>query len=135
MTFQSFEDIEAWQDARQLTKSIRAICIRQNVKKDNVWVEQISKANLSITSNIAEGNDSQSNSEFAKFLGYSKRSSAEVKSQLYYAYDQGYISEAELESLLKQSHLVSSKLAKLIRYLKSTNISSRQCYKNNSVTQ
>jgi four helix bundle protein len=59
--------------------------------------DQIQQAAVSIMSNIAEGFEGQGNKEFIRFLFYAKRSSGEVRPQLYIAKDLGYIDEAEFE--------------------------------------
>jgi len=117
MSFSKFEDIEAWQESRALNILINEICKRSNVKKDVGFVDQIQRACLSIMSNIAEGNDSQSDIDFAKYLGYAKRSATEIKSQMYYALDKDYISQNEFNDLSNRADKISSQLAKLIRYL------------------
>lgn len=118
MGFQSFEDIQSWQEARHVSNCIGEVCMRSHVKKDWAWVNQISRASLSVMSNIAEGNDALTNPEFVKFLGYAKRSAAEVRSQLYYGLDRDYISQYEFNSWSEKLKSIGGKLAKLIQYLK-----------------
>jgi four helix bundle protein len=103
MGFKSFEEIEAWKEARILMQRIRKICKLPKVKHEFHWIDQITRAALSIMANIAEGNDANTNAEFVSFLGYAKRSSTEVRSHLYYALDEGYISQDGSENLL-QAH-------------------------------
>ncbi|MBU0766510.1 four helix bundle protein [Patescibacteria group bacterium] len=76
-----------------LTKDIRDICKRDKTRLDFAWVDQITRASISIMANIAEGFEAQSDVEFATFLGYAKRSSAEVRSLLYYRNDQSYLTK------------------------------------------
>lgn len=116
--FTSFEEIEAWKEARSMTRKIRKICKRPNVIKDFSFIDQITRASRSIGYNIAEGFESQTNPEFVNFLGYSKRSSGEVRSQLYDALDEGYISIAEFNDLKEQSIRIGKMLTRLILYLK-----------------
>ncbi|MDA1209143.1 MAG: four helix bundle protein [bacterium] len=124
-TFQSFEDIKAWQEGRILTRTIRAICKRAAVRRDFAFIDQITRASRSICANIAEGHDTTTNAEFVTFLGYAKRSCAEVQSHLYDALDEKYIEKDELRSLLNQARKICSMLAKLMQYLRNTDLPSR----------
>jgi four helix bundle protein len=69
-------------------------------------------------SNIAEGFERSGNQEFCQFLYIAKGSCGEVRSQLYVAVDQGYISAKELEELLNWFKRLSSMIGSLINYLK-----------------
>jgi len=64
---------------------------------------QIEGAAISTMANIAEGFDSQSDSESIKFPTYSRRSASEVQSHLYVALDQGYITKAQFDEIYKKS--------------------------------
>jgi four helix bundle protein len=95
MKIERFDEIEAWQLARELTKKIYILTNKGNFAKDYGLKRQIQNAAGSAMHNIAEGFDSDTNSEFLRFLRYAKRSCSEVQSQLYVALDQKYISQAE----------------------------------------
>lgn len=118
MPFQSFEDMNVWQEARSLTKEIGVVCSSIHKRKDWVWTDQISKAALSIMANIAEGNDAQTNAEFIQFLGYAKRSATEVRSHLYYGLDREYFSLQTFEKLANAARSIAKQLAGLIAYLR-----------------
>ncbi|HLD63909.1 MAG TPA: four helix bundle protein [Candidatus Peribacteraceae bacterium] len=118
MGFQSFEDIHAWQETRNFLGWLRIVCERPNVRRDWSWIDQIRRATLSIMSNIAEGNDAQTNAEFVQFLGYAKRSANEARSQLYYALDAGYVSQEEWQTWVDVTKKIASQLHNLIRYLR-----------------
>ncbi len=83
-----FEDIKAWQKARELVKDIYRLSNNKNLSKDFGLKDQLRRASVSIMANIVEGFDSHSDQEFIKFLIYSRRSATEVQSHLYVAYDQ-----------------------------------------------
>jgi len=68
--------------------------------------------------NIAEGFDSGSDAEFARFLGYAKRSCTEVQSQLYVALDQNYITPAEFDSAYAMVGEARAAVAGFINYLR-----------------
>jgi len=118
MGFKSFEEIQAWKDARSLTKIIRNICKQDPTRLDFAWVDQITRACISIMANIAEGFEAQSDVEFATFLGYAKRSASEVRSLLYYGKDQSYLTEEEFTSTLNIGRKISASLNSLIKYLR-----------------
>src|SRR5690606_33420956 len=68
----------------------------------------------------AEGNDAKTNAEFIVFLGYSKRSAAEVRSHFYFGLDNGYILKDEFEDASKRAKKIGAQLAKLMTYLNDT---------------
>ena len=90
-----FEDITAWQEARELTKRIYSLTRREPFARDFGLRDQIQRASVSSMSNIAEGFDCDSKVEFGRFLGIARRSGVEVQSLLYVAMDVGYINENE----------------------------------------
>ena len=88
-----FEDLIAWQKARQLTAAIYRVTSKGDFSKDFGLRDQIRRASVSVMSNIAEGFDRVSRGEFHQFLVIAKASCAEVRSQLYIAQDVGYINQ------------------------------------------
>ena len=94
-----FEDLIAWQKARELTKAIYTVTKTGDFSRDYGLKEQIRKASVSIMSNIAEGFERGGRSEFHQFLVIAKGSCAEVRSQLYVALDVDYLSEADFRTL------------------------------------
>jgi len=89
---ENFEDLIAWQKARELTKQVYTLSNQGLFKRDYGLREQIRRASVSVMSNIAEGFDRGRRSEFHQFLVIAKGSCAEVRAQLYVALDAGYIS-------------------------------------------
>ncbi len=117
MTIERFEDIEGWRLARELTRMVYAATKRQEFSKDYGLKDQIQRAAGSAMHNIAEGFDGGSNAEFAKFLRYAQRSCTEVKSQLYAALDQEYISKEEFSRIYDQATATHQRIGGVIRYL------------------
>lgn len=117
MTIRRFEDIEGWQLARELTKQVYAIAMRDSFARDFGLRDQITRASGSAMHNIAEGFDGGSNSEFVRFLRYSQRSCSEVQSQLYVALDQHYIKQDEFDFIYKQAAKTHAKVGGFIHYL------------------
>ena len=102
-----FEDLVAWQKARELARDIYRVTDEGRFGKDFALRDQIRRASVSVLSNLAEGFDRASRSEFHQFLVIAKGSCAEVRSQLYIAVDAGYLSEQVFEGLLGQTEEVS----------------------------
>ena len=102
-----FEDLIAWQKARELTRKIYDITKAGKFEKDYGLRNQIQRACVSIMSNIAEGFDRAARAEFHQYLVIAKGSCAEVRSQLYVAFDEGYLSKEQFETLKKLTEEVS----------------------------
>jgi four helix bundle protein len=115
--FNSFEEINSWQKARVFNKQIYLITDGPNFKKDFDFDRQIRRASLSISSNIAEGFERNTDKEFIYFLYVAKASAGEVRSQLYLAKDLEYISEEKLNDLLISVSEIARLISGLIKYL------------------
>ncbi|NWK55187.1 four helix bundle protein [Verrucomicrobiaceae bacterium N1E253] len=122
MSITKFEDITAWQKARELTGKIYEQTQSPEFRKDFGLVDQIRRASGSIMHNIAEGFDAGSNKEFVRFLRYSFRSASEVQSQLYIALDAGFISAENFDQLYQQVVEVKKLLGGFIKYLINKNV-------------
>ena len=97
--FKRFEDILAWQKARQVTKLIYQETTNDKFYRDSDLRSQIRRASVSIMANIAEGFGRRSDKEFANFLNISHGSAYEVQSHLYIALDLNYITEEKFKTL------------------------------------
>ena len=95
-----FEDLLAWQKARQLTKAVYLTTQAGPFARDFGLASQIQRAAVSIMSNIAEGFERGRTNEYHHFLCIAKASCAEVRCQLYVALDVGYIAQSEFQQLL-----------------------------------
>jgi four helix bundle protein len=98
-TIEKFEDIKAWQKARELSASVYMICKRGELANDFGLKDQIRRSAVSIQSNIAEGFGREGNKEFIYFLRIAKGSSTEFRSQLHNLLDAGYIDNSTFASL------------------------------------
>jgi four helix bundle protein len=115
MRAERFEDLIAWQKARELTRDVYQITRRGEFARDFGLAGQIQRAAVSIMSNIAEGFDRGNRNEFHHFLVIAKGSCAEVRSQLYVALDTGYLSQSDFDRLI----LLSDEVARIIAGLRS----------------
>lgn len=96
---EKFEDLIAWQKARELSKNIYRVTKVGEFLKDFGLRDQIRRASVSIMSNIAEGFERGGRSEFHQFLVIAKGSCAELRSQLYVASDAEYIDIGTFQNL------------------------------------
>ena len=115
-----FEDLEIWQLARELCRSVFKMTLKEPFCLDFKLRDQIRGASGSIMDNIAEGFDRGGNKEFSQFLSFSKGSCGEVRSQSYRAFDQSYINEEEHKELLSKTDIISRKISNLAHHLKTT---------------
>lgn len=115
-TVKSFEDLDVWKEAMQLTK---AIYTEFNKNFDFTLREQIRRSAVSIPSNIAEGFDRQTNKEFIHFLYIAKASCSELQTQLYIVRDLEYIETLTINELIGKAKLIARMLGGLIKYRKS----------------
>jgi four helix bundle protein len=131
-TFKSFEEIEAWQQARELTRLVYAASGRGAFERDFGLRDQVRRASVSTMSNIAEGHGRGGNKEFIQFLSVARGSASEVNAQLYVALDQGYLTREEFGHLQEQAVRTGSVISGLIRYLKSQSLQGTKFKKEGS---
>ena len=118
MKIKNFEDIEAWQLARELTRKVYLLTTKPGLNKDFGLKRQIQEAAGSSMHNIAEGFDSETNAEFTRFLRYAKRSCTEVQSELYVALDQTYISLEDFNHVYEHARRTRAAIRGFINYLR-----------------
>lgn len=116
-----FEQIISWNKARELNKEIYRLTNVISFSKDFALRDQIRRASISISSNIAEGYGRKTNKEFVYFLNVAQASCYEVKSQLYLAIDVEYINKVEFEKAYGICEEISKTIHGLIKYLESKN--------------
>jgi len=99
VNYKRFEELPAWNVARELCREIYRLVSETQLKKDFSLRDQILRAAGSVMDNIAEGFDDGSSKEFVRFLGYSQRSCGEIQSQMYRAIDCGYINQTQFDAV------------------------------------
>jgi four helix bundle protein len=117
---ENFEDLNVYQQARELTNKIYEITRKSLFCKDYGLVDQIRRASVSIMANIAEGFERGTNTEFVQFLSIAKGSCGEVWAPLSIAFDQKYIETETCRKLSDQCRLISGMLANSLTFLKGT---------------
>lgn len=120
-TINKLEDLKVWQKARTLCQLISESTKLEQFSRDFKLKDQIQASSGSIMDNIAEGFGRQGNLEFINFLTIANGSALEVKSQLYRAFDKGYITPGRLEELITLTMEICKMLSSLISYLRNSN--------------
>ncbi len=113
---EKFEDLIAWQKARLLSKHIYQLTSQGDFARDFGLRDQIQRAAVSVMSNLAEGFERGSIAEFHQYVVISKASCAEVRSQLYTAFDIGYLSEDQF----KQAQALAGEVSRIIGGLRTS---------------
>jgi len=115
MAYQSFEELEVWQKAYKL--SVRIYRLLEDCR-DYGLKDQMTRAGVSIASNIAEGAERGSNAEFIRFMHIAKGSAAELRTQIAIACDIGIILESDKTKLNGEVKSISKMLHALIKSMK-----------------
>ena len=118
-TWQRFEDIDAWQKARVLSREILRFT-NAKCPRDFIFCRQIRDAAQSVMSNIAEGFERDGTKEFHRFASVAKGSAGEVRSHLYTALDADYLTQEEFDRLYAMGDEIGRMLGGLLRYLERT---------------
>ncbi|MGB3543823.1 four helix bundle protein [Rubrivirga sp.] len=118
--FKRFEDIEAWQIARELNLEVYRATRSGAFSRDFGLRDQIRRASISVSSNIAEGFARRTPKDFARFLTIARASAAEVCSQLYLALDLEYVAHDDFDRLYRLAQRAGGSCGGLIRYLRSS---------------
>jgi four helix bundle protein len=118
---ETFEDLHVYQRARELANTVYAVTKGSDFGRDYGLIDQIRRAAVSILSNIAEGFERGSKTEFIQFLYIAKASCGEVRAQLQIATDQNYIAPAEYDRLYELCKQISGMLSNFIAHLQTSN--------------
>ena len=96
---ETFEYMEVWQQPKSLVKHIYDLTSKDALARDFALRDQIPRASILVMSNVAEGFERSSNKEFICFLGISKVSVTEARSQLYIAFNLNYLDTSTFQAL------------------------------------
>lgn len=111
-----FEDLDVWKRSARLSADLLKVL---HGIRDYNFRDQITRAGLSIPSNIAEGHDRGSIKDTIRFLNIAKGSCREVRTQIYIGLDIGYIDHSIGKDWVSETRLISNQLGSLIRKKKS----------------
>jgi four helix bundle protein len=110
----TFEELFIYQKARELVNLIYSISRNGDFAHDFGLVDQIRRASVSIMSNIAEGFERGTKTEFIQFLYIAKGSCGEVRAQIQIAADQKYIRQSDLEKIYPLCQQISGMISNFI---------------------
>ncbi len=111
-----FEELTVWRKARALTQVIYELTSSNGFARDLALRDQMRRAGVSTMSNVAEGYERSSDRELARFLGIARGSCGELRSQLYVAWDQGYLEKAAF----RRTHDLAVELSRMLRGFEET---------------
>ena len=114
---EKFEDLEVWSLGREICQGLEILFTETSLGKRYALKDQMDKSSGSIMDNIAEGFGRGGNMEFRNFLGYSRGSCAELKSQLYRALDKNLITQEQYQSLANKCDKEIAKITAFISFL------------------
>ena len=115
---QTFEDLDAWKAARELTNFVYALCRREPLFRDFGLCDQLRRAAVSIMNNIAEGWESFHAAEKTQFYNIARRSCGEVRSMNYVLLDNQFVSESEHRDLFNRCIRTGQLISGLMRSLR-----------------
>jgi four helix bundle protein len=117
-TFERFEDIKAWQCARELTRDFYRLFASSGLLREFALKDQLTRASLSIMNNIAEGFGRHSSKDFARFLTMAKASAIEVQSMLYVLLDMEAIDQRKFDDFYSRTNQAIRMIGGLASYLR-----------------
>ena len=112
-----YRDLLVWQKAVDWVDAIYAATREWPKEERYGLISQVTRAAVSVPSNIAEGCARRSTGEFVRFLSIARGSLAEVETQLIIGTRQGYLDQASQKALLDAADEISRMLAGLIAKL------------------
>lgn len=115
----TFEEFEVHKKGVVLTKQIFKILNKSSIEREFGFKDQIKRAVISITNNIAEGSEYNNNKQFIRFFKIAKGSCAEVRNMLILAKELEFCSQEEIQESLQLSVEISQNISKFIKYLDS----------------
>lgn len=116
MAYQSFEDSEVWK--RSCRQAVGVYRTTEDWRKYSLK-DQMERSALSVPSNIAEGQERDSDGDFVRFLRIAKGSNWELRTQTYIAAELGLLDKEKSRDMIAESKAISSMLQGLIRSIQS----------------
>ena len=118
----SFEEFEVYKKGTLLAKTVCKLLNSKSFEKEYGFKDQIKRAVVSITNNIAEGSEYNNNKQLIRFLKISKGSCAEVRSMLLLSKELQLCTPTEIIEGYNLSIEISQNLSNFIKYLKTKTI-------------
>jgi len=117
---ESFEDLLVWQKGMEVVKQVYLISKQGELGRDFALRDQLRRAAISISTNIAEGFERASRKEYVNFLNFAKGSTGEVRSLLNVAFELGYLESSKYQELRNAVMELSRYLSNQIKSLRAT---------------
>jgi four helix bundle protein len=130
-TVQKFEDLEVWKLSRAISQKVYPLTFVEPISNDFRLKDQLRGSCGSIMDNISEGFERGSKLEFINSLTIAKGETGELKSHLYRAHDNNYISYKLFEELYSLADQLTKMLTSFIDYLNKSKIKGQK-FKNRS---
>jgi len=111
----NFQKLRVWQLAKEMAVKIYRLTALKDFSRDFGFKDQIQRASVSIASNIAEGDELDSNKQSVHFFYIAKGSAAELLTQVIIGNEIGYISKTDADLLINECKIISVMLTKLIK--------------------
>ena len=115
----SFEEFEVHKKGVLLTKQIFDLLNKSSIEKEFSFKDQLKRAVISITNNIAEGSEYNNNKQFVRYLKFAKGSCAEVRNMLILAREINFLTRDEVQENIILSIEISTNISNFIKYLNS----------------
>lgn len=115
----SFEEFEVHKKGIELTKQVFKLLNKTPFEKEFGFKDQIKRAVISITNNIAEGSEYNNNKQFIRYLKIAKGSCAEVRNMLILAKELEFCKENEIQDSFQLTLEISQNISNFIKYLDS----------------
>ena len=106
----SFEDLDVWKKSCRL--SVRLYRLLKDCR-DYGLRDQMQRAAVSIPSNIAEGSERRSATDFRRFVRFAQGSAAELRTQVYISREIGAIAKPDATELIQELRSISKMLQAL----------------------
>jgi four helix bundle protein len=118
-TIHSFEELEIWKKEQELGAMIYKLCDENpKIAKDFSFKDQIKRAALSISNNIAEGFEYNNNADFRRYLRIAKGSCGEVRNCLLFSIRIKYTTQEEVKAEIELSISLGNQIGQMMKYLK-----------------
>lgn len=118
----SFENFPIYKKAISFTVKIFKILNNENLHKEFSLKDQLKRATLSISNNIAEGSEYGSNKQFIRFLWIAKGSCAEVRSMLFVLHSLEKIDSEIFNTLNDECLEITKEIYHFIKYLEKSTL-------------
>ncbi|WP_262707788.1 four helix bundle protein [Flagellimonas beolgyonensis] len=116
--YSCFENLEVYKMAVKFMAKVYELLKKSPLKEDFAMVDQMRRATISISNNVSEGFERETDKELIRFLYFSKGSAGEVRNLFNLMEEIGYFEAVELDEYKKDIINISKQLANYIKYVK-----------------